>query len=177
MPKRAVAAIVTTAIALALLFSFKTPADNASALGATAPTALVPGASTEPTSTGSGPAGPLPSPVAVTSLAPGATPAPTKLATKPATKGSGTFTGSAVQNPFGEVQVQITMTGGKITDVTALQLPTHGRSGFISQDAAPILQGEALSTQSANIDTVSGATYTSDAYAQSLQSAIDQAHG
>lgn len=177
MPKRAVAAIVTTAIALALLFSFKTPADNASALGATAPTALVPGASSEPTSTGSGPAGQTPPPVAVASLAPGATAAPTKSPTKPATKGSGTFTGSAVQNPFGEVQVQITLTGGKITDVTALQLPTHGRSGFISQDVAPILQGEALSAQSANIDTVSGATYTSDAYAQSLQSAIDQAHG
>jgi uncharacterized protein with FMN-binding domain len=173
MPKRAVAAIVTTAIALALLFSFKTPAGNASALGVTAPTVLVPGASSEPTSTGSGPAGPLPPPVAVASLAPGATPAPTNAPKK----GSGTFTGSVVPEPFGLVQVQITMTSGKITDVTALQLPTHGRSGFISQDVAPILQGEALSAQSANIDTVSGATYTSDAYAQSLQSAIDQAHG
>jgi uncharacterized protein with FMN-binding domain len=173
MPKRAVAAIVTTAIALALLFSFKTPADNASALGATAPTALAPGASTDPTSTGNGPAGATSTPVAQASLAPGATPAPTKVAKK----GSGTFTGSVVPEPFGLVQVQITMTGGKITDVTALQLPTHGRSGFISQDVAPILQGEALSAQSAKIDTVSGATYTSDAYAQSLQSAIDQAHG
>ena len=104
---------------------------------------------------------------------PAATPAPTKAATK----GSGTFTGSVVQNPFGEVQVQITLAGGKITDVTALQLPSHGRSGFISQDVAPILQGEAISAQSANIDTVSGATYTSEAYAQSLQSALDQAHG
>jgi uncharacterized protein with FMN-binding domain len=68
------------------------------------------------------------------------------------------------------------MTGGKITDVTALQLPSQGRSGFISQSVAPILQGEAISAQSASIDTVSGATYTSQAYAQSLQSALDQAH-
>jgi uncharacterized protein with FMN-binding domain len=61
--------------------------------------------------------------------------------------------------------------------VTAVQMPTHGRSGFISQAVAPILQGEAVSAQSANIDTVSGATYTSEAYAQSLQSALDQTHG
>jgi uncharacterized protein with FMN-binding domain len=93
-----------------------------------------------------------------------------------ASKGSGTFTGAVVQEPFGQVQVQITMSGGKLTDVTVLQMSTHGRSGFISQSAAPILHDEALAAQSANIDLVSGATYTSDAYAQSLQSALDQAH-
>ncbi|HLY13409.1 MAG TPA: FMN-binding protein [Candidatus Limnocylindrales bacterium] len=172
MPKRAVAAIVVTAIALALLFSFKTPADNASALGVPAILSPAPDASSGP---GLGDTGPAAStaPSTAASLAPGATPVPTKAATK----GSGTFTGSVVSEPFGEVQVQITMSAGKITDVTALQLPTHGRSGFISQSVAPILQGEALAAQSASIDTVSGATYTSDAYAQSLQSAIDQAHG
>jgi uncharacterized protein with FMN-binding domain len=170
MPKRAIAAIVTTAIALALLFSFKTPADNASAQGAPGLVSLAPQASTDPGTVGDG-GGASPAPVA--SEPPGVTPAPTKA---PA-KGSGTFTGSVVPEPFGEVQVQITMSAGKITAVTALQLPTHGRSGFISQDAEPILQGEALSAQSAKIDTVSGATYTSDAYAQSLQSAIDKAHG
>jgi uncharacterized protein with FMN-binding domain len=171
MPKRAVAAIVTTAIALALLFSFKTPADNASALGAPGLVSLAPQASTNPGSVGDG--GDTSSSPPSASLPPGATPAPTKAASK----GSGTFTGSVVSEPFGEVQVQITMAAGKITAVTALQLPTHGRSGFISQDAEPILRGEALSAQSAKIDTVSGATYTSDAYAQSLQSAIDQANG
>lgn len=168
MPKRAVAAIVATTIALALLFSFRTPADNGSTLGPLAVVSPAPDAST-------GPAASEP-PVPAATLAPGATPTP--AATKaPAKKGSGTFTGALVPEPFGEVQVQITMSGGKITDVTALQLPTHGRSGFISQSVAPILQSEALAAQSANIDTVSGATYTSDAYAQSLQSAIDQAHG
>ena len=172
MPKRAVAAIVATTIALALLFSFKTPADNGSTLGPLAVVSPAPDASTGPVA--SEPPGPA------ARLAPGATPPPgaTPAATKaPAKKGSGTFTGALVPEPFGEVQVQITMSGGKITDVTALQLPTHGRSGFISQSVAPILQSEALAAQSANIDTVSGATYTSDAYAQSLQSAIDQAHG
>jgi uncharacterized protein with FMN-binding domain len=55
-------------------------------------------------------------------------------------------------------------------------LPRQGRSGVISQSAAPILKGEAIAAQSASIDTVSGATYTSQAYAQSLQSALDAAH-
>jgi len=176
MPKRAIAAIVTTVLALILLFSFKTPAESGAALGVPGLVSLVPQASTDPGTVGDVPAGSSP-PVAAGTPAPGATQAPTKSTPKPATKGSGTFTGSAVQNPFGEVQVQITLASGKITAVTALQMPTHGRSGFISQDVAPILQGEALSAQSASIDTVSGATYTSDAYAQSLQSAIDQSHG
>jgi uncharacterized protein with FMN-binding domain len=177
MPKRAAAAIVTTVLALILLFSFKTPAESGAALGAPGLVSPAPEASTGPGTVGEVPAGSSPPPVAAGTPAPGTTPAPTKATSKPATNGSGTFTGSAVQNPFGEVQVQITLAGGKITAVTALQLPSHGRSGFISQDAAPILQGEALSAQSASIDTVSGATYTSDAYTQSLQSAIDQSHG
>jgi len=92
-----------------------------------------------------------------------------------ASKGDGTFTGAVVQDPYGPVQVQVTLAAGRITEVKALELPSQGRSGFISQSVAPILQGEAISAQSARIDTVSGATYTSEAYAQSLQSALDQA--
>ena len=177
MPRRAIAAIATTALALALLFSFKTPAGSASALGLPGQVAVAPAASTDPGSAGNGPAATTPAP---TRGGTRPTPRPSAQAAAPtpvAAKGSGTFTGSVVQNPFGEVEVQVTMSGGKITDVTALQLPTHGRSGFISQAVAPILQGEAMSAQSANIDTVSGATYTSEAYAQSLQSALDQTHG
>ena len=107
MPKRAVAAIVTTALALVLLFSFKTPADTASALGA--PAGL--GCARLPRPAGQQPARAhaTPPPVAGETRPPGATPAPTKAATK----GSGTFTGSAVQNPFGEVQVQITLSAAR----------------------------------------------------------------
>jgi len=76
---------------------------------------------------------------------------------------------------YGLVQVKVTMTGKKITDVTPLSLPRGGRSGDISQYAAPQLRREALSAQSAHIDTVSGASYTSAGYASSLQSALDQA--
>ena len=93
----------------------------------------------------------------------------------PVAKNSGTFTGAVVQDPYGQVQVQVTLAGGKITNVIAVHLPSQGRSGYISQSVAPILSGEAISAQSASIDTVSGATYTSQAYAQSLQSALDAA--
>ena len=68
--------------------------------------------------------------------------------------------------------------GGRITDVQALRLPfDRQRSNEISQFVEPILRSEALQAQSAQIDTVSGATYTSDAYDMSLQSAIDRAGG
>jgi len=171
MPKRAVLAIVTTALGLALLFSFKTPAESASALGPGHGPVAPPGSANPGTSPAPGVT--TPAPVAGQTAKPVSTPQPSKVASK----GNGTFTGAVVQEPFGQVQVQITMSGGKLTDVTVLQMSTHGRSGFISQSAAPILHDEALAAQSANIDLVSGATYTSDAYAQSLQSALDQAHG
>ncbi|HYL41379.1 MAG TPA: FMN-binding protein, partial [Candidatus Binatus sp.] len=89
--------------------------------------------------------------------------------------GSGTYDGSAVNTRYGTVQVEGTVRGGKVTAVTAVALPMGGRSGMISGYAAPILSSEALSAQSAQIDIVSGATYTSDGYAQSLQAALDQA--
>lgn len=88
----------------------------------------------------------------------------------------GTFAGQTAQTQYGPVQVQITVSGGKLTDVTALQLTNDGgRSVQISQQAAPILRQEALQAQSAQIQAVSGATYTSEGYVTSLQSALDQA--
>ena len=78
-------------------------------------------------------------------------------------------------NPYGDVQVQITVKNGKITDVQALAMPTGGHSGRISNYVAPILRSQALSAQSANINGVSGASYTSQAYAESLQGALDAA--
>ena len=90
---------------------------------------------------------------------------------------STTVTGDAVQTQWGPVQVQVTVAGGKITDVTAVQYPNgNGRDQEINSYALPVLAQEALAAQSANIDHVSGATVTSDGYVQSLQSAIDQAN-
>jgi uncharacterized protein with FMN-binding domain len=77
---------------------------------------------------------------------------------------------------FGVVQVQLTLTNGKITAVTPLQVPQNDQhSAELSQFSIPTLNHEVLSAQSASIDAVSGATYTSNAYAQSVQAALDAA--
>lgn len=89
---------------------------------------------------------------------------------------SGTFTGSVVATRFGNMQVSVTIDAGTITDVTALQLTDHdGKSVQISNRAAPILRSEVIAAQSASVQNVSGATYTTDGYLQSLQSALDAA--
>ena len=91
--------------------------------------------------------------------------------------GSGTVTGDTVVTQWGPVQVQITVAGGRITDVTAVQYPNgNGRDQMINSYALPVLAQEAVSAQSAQIDLVSGATVTSNGYVQSLQSAIDKAN-
>ncbi|MFF5304635.1 FMN-binding protein [Streptomyces sp. NPDC013161] len=90
--------------------------------------------------------------------------------------GTKTVTGETAQTRWGPVQVTITVKNGKITDVTAVQSPSDNpRDQEINSYALPELRREVLSAQSASIDTVSGATYTSDGYRQSLQSALDSA--
>ena len=92
-------------------------------------------------------------------------------------KAVGTYPGSVVQTRFGSVQVQITVQTGKITDVTALQLTDAERKSVqISNRAAPLLRAEVLQSQSADVQTISGATVTSDAYLNSLQAALDAAN-
>jgi uncharacterized protein with FMN-binding domain len=81
-----------------------------------------------------------------------------------------------VQTGCGPVQVRITLSGGKITAATAVQAPgSTPRSRQITADAVPKLNQEAVTAQSARIDAVSGASYTSQGYTQSLQSALDKA--
>ncbi|MCH0565592.1 FMN-binding protein [Streptomyces sp. MUM 2J] len=89
--------------------------------------------------------------------------------------GSGTVTGEAARTQYGTVQVRITMSGGRITEAEAVKAPRGGRSDQISAMAVPRLNQEAVAAQSAQIDAVSGATYTSAGYRQSLQSALDRA--
>jgi uncharacterized protein with FMN-binding domain len=89
--------------------------------------------------------------------------------------GSGSATGDAVDTRYGPAQVKVTVQGGKITSVDAVELQNGDpRSQMISSYAEPILRQEVLSKQSANVDVVSGATYTSDSYLQSVQSALDK---
>lgn len=168
IPPRAAVAIVATALGLVLLFSFKTP-DTAPSRAVGTPPSVGDAAGASPR--------PLPSSSAVGA---GSGPKPRAGSTpRPTAQGeSTTVTGDDVPNQFGDVQVQVTFSNGKITDVKALQLPyDRRRSAAISQYVEPVLRSETLQAQSAQIDLISGATYTSDSYAQSLQSAIDKAHG
>jgi len=88
-----------------------------------------------------------------------------------------TYTGGVAQTRWGPVQVALTVAGGRITAAHAVQVPSgNQRDDQINAVAVPILNQEAVAAQSAQIDTVSGATVTSDGYLASLQSAIDQAH-
>ena len=88
-----------------------------------------------------------------------------------------TYDGSVAQTRWGPVQVTITVSGGKITDVAVPAYPSeNGRDVEINARALPVLRQETLDKQSADIDAVSGATVTSDGYKESLQSALDAAH-
>ena len=104
------------------------------------------------------------------------TPVATTAAPKAASGASGTFTGAAADTRFGAVQVQITVSNGKITNVTAPQYPTESfRDQQINAQAIPYLIQETLQAQSANIQGVGGASYTSEGFYQSLVSALSKA--
>ncbi len=116
------------------------------------------------------PAASTPAAAATTPVA--TTPAPVAA---PATKKvSGTFTGSVVNVNYGNVQVQITVVNGKITDAQALQAPT-GRSDRYTQFAVPVLRQQTLAAQGSNIQGATGASYTSYGWYTSLQSALSKA--
>ena len=104
-----------------------------------------------------------------------ATATQTTTAPAPASKGvSGTFTGPTVNVNYGNVQVQITVKDGKITDATALQAPS-GRNDRWTNMALPILKKQTLAAQSASIQGASGASYTSYGWYTSLQGALAKA--
>ncbi len=163
---------VATTGALTAMFAHADAAQNESAagvdagIGATAGTtaATVPAttATTTPAAAGS-------SDTTATTAAPVTTAAAPTVA-------DGTYSGATISTKFGPVQVQIVYSGGQITDVVALQTPSDDRKSInINNRAVPTLVTETLTAQSASVNSVSGATYTSNAYKQSLQSAIDAA--
>ena len=106
-----------------------------------------------------------------------AAPTPAPVESAPQSSGiSGTFAGNTSQTRWGPVQVQITVSNGKITDVKTLQYPNGDRRSLsISNQVIPWLQEETLQIQSANIQGISGATYTSRGFQSSLASAIQKA--
>ena len=157
--KRAPIVIGSTAAGVALLLSFHTSHSSLEIKSASG---------TTPEGSGSTPATtPQPTGSAPESTSPGTT--------APAATSSHSATGSDVQYRYGEIEIEVTASGSKITNVTILKDDaTDGRSYQINSEAVPILQSETISAQSSQIDGVSGATYTSEAYVQSLQSALDQ---
>jgi len=87
-----------------------------------------------------------------------------------------TVTSAVVANQYGNVQLEVIVSGGKITTIGALQVPSNDpKSAEINAYAEPILQERALKAQNASVDSVSGATYTSTSYRTALQSALDKA--
>lgn len=147
--RRVILAIVGTTAALVLILSFKTHGPAS----VTAPPAAV-----SSTGTSSGPTSSSSSSTASTSA------------------GTKTVTGNAVDTQYGPVQVRVTVTNGKVTSATAVDYPQNSpRDQEINAYAIPTLNQEAAQTGTANIDMVSGATYTSEGYIQSLQSALNKA--
>ncbi|GLZ55582.1 FMN-binding protein [Actinomycetospora sp. NBRC 106378] len=136
---------LTTISTVALLFSYKTSTSSSTAAETVAP-------ATGTTTTA-------------------ATPSRTSTSTY-----TGTVTGTAADTRWGPVQVRVTVASGKITAVDVVEEPDgNGRDREINADAVPTLVSETLQAQSTRIDMVSGATYTSEGYVTSLQSALDQA--
>lgn len=158
--KRVLFSITGTVLGLVALLDFKSHSHGLTAAGGL-PSAALPGASSAAPAT-------TPSTPAVTSSSPA--PAGTTAAS------ARTVAGQAITTQYGIVQVQITVVGHKITNASFLQLSAFdGRSQQINSYAGPILLQETLSAQSAQVDSVSGASYTSAGYQQSLQSALDKA--
>ena len=111
---------------------------------------------------------------------PGATPPPTRSAAispPAASTAIVVVNGSSADTQYGPVQVQLKIRSGRILSATAIDYPQSGQTDqIINSQAIPILQSETVQAQSGHIDTVSGATYTSGGYQQSLQAALDAAH-
>jgi uncharacterized protein with FMN-binding domain len=161
--RRVVLALGGTVAGLVMLLSFRSHTASTASAGVTAGsggTGTSPGASS---AAGSG-----------SSAASGA-----GAASAPVSAGSGTgtaVTGDAIATPYGPTQVQVTLNAGKIVKVTVLQHTDDGvNSQMIDGHALPLLNNETLTAQSAKIDAVSGASYTSAGYIKSLQSALDKA--
>lgn len=191
--RRIVTLLLSTITVLVLLFSYHTSTDSGSPSVVAAPSG---GAATGATPDTPTPSATTPAPAGadpgsgddgagdddgtVTTPSPSVIPAPRTTPSPSATTPSSstkTYTGDQVMTRWGPMQVEITVSGGKITAAQAVQYPSgNGRDAEINSYALPVLNQEVVNRQSAQIDTVSGATVTSDGYLQSLQSALDQAH-
>ncbi len=204
--RRIILAVVGTVAILVLLFSYRTSLDRGVAAEPAGQAHIVSGATGAATQTGQGPdpapglapaAGQTPPPKTSPTQAPPTQAPPSKApptqapptqappSKAPPTQAPPTqaaaapivVDGATEMTPYGPVQVKVTLTSGRITDATAIQYPTgQSQDQEINSYALPQLRSEVLSAQSAKVDAVSGATYTTQGYLASLQSALDAAH-
>lgn len=193
--RRVIAAVAATVAGLVVLLSFKTAgskspgpvalsgtaagSDNSTSDPSAQATDTTPSAATSAPATAA-PATATPPTSAPARATASASPSPKPPATAAkAAHATRTATGTDVSvsegfRRFGAVQVQVTVTNGKITKLVPVDYPRDDpRSSEISQYSIPILQKEVLAAQGTRIDAVSGATYTSEAYAESVQAALD----
>jgi uncharacterized protein with FMN-binding domain len=187
--RRVILAICATAVGLVLLLSFKSHTQSAAAgapaaaLGTPSPGPGSAGAgssgsgSSSSGSSSSGSSGSGSSGSGAARPAPGGSPGSGTGASSTRASGAATtVTGAAWPTVYGPVQVRITVSGGKLTAVTAVEYPTGTpRDVQINAFAIPELNSEALAAGNAHIDAVSGATYTTQGYLGSLQNALDRA--
>jgi uncharacterized protein with FMN-binding domain len=164
--RRVALALFSTVTGLVMLLSFKTHSTTAAGVpAAISTTGPGTGSGADPSATGA---------TSTQSTAPSSAAAASSVPSSAST--AKTVTGDPADTRYGPVQVQITVTNGTITAVTATDYPQNDpRDQQINAFAIPQLNQEALSASSASIDMVSGATYTSEGYLSSLQSALDKA--
>ncbi len=175
--RRIVLVVLSTLAALVVLFSYPTSTGHSGSTAAEAVSAakVITQPGTAAATNGQGPDPAPSSPTSPTTDAP-TTDAPTTDAPTTGAAQSVTVDGAAEMTRYGIVQVQVVLTGGAITDVTALEYPQQDRTDReINSQAIPMLRSQVLAAQSAKIDGVSGATFTSEGYITSLQSALDAA--
>ena len=166
--KRMPIVLAATAAGLATVLGFHTQKMNSNVLSGLSGAS---GAGTTPTSSPSG-AGSVTS--TTTAAGSSTTPGSTSTSTTTAA-GTRTALGADVQYRYGELELQVTATGGRITNVQpAIDTAFDPRSSQVNSYAEPLLQSQTLQAQNANINGVSGATFTSQAYVQSLQAALDK---
>ena len=166
--KRMPIVLAATAAGLATVLGFHTQKMNSNVLSGLSGAS---GAGTTPTSSPSGAgSGTSPTTAAGSSTTPGSASTSTTTAA-----GTRTALGADVQYRYGELELQVTATGGRITNVQpAIDTAFDPRSSQVNSYAEPLLQSQTLQAQNANINGVSGATFTSQAYVQSLQAALDK---
>lgn len=167
--RRAPLVVGATGVGLGLLLSFHTKpihVSNVSTAGG--------GSGTIPSSDGSSPGTAPTTEATIPTTGGSGNITPTTAAGPPTTSASRSATGKDILYRYGDIQLRVTERGSKITKLQVVsEGATDPRSAQINSQAVPMLQDQAMSAQSVNIDGVSGATFTSEAYVEALQSALD----